>query len=86
MNIEKTKGIGRGKHPNSRNTGNAGLYERVQYLLDTKINFDTTHKDVLERLKKAEFTCPMGWVSGVLLTPEEIKTWREEHADRTTAA
>lgn len=66
-----------GYNPNSR--GNAGLYERIQYLLDTKQDFDVTHKDVLKRLKKAEFACPMGWVSGVLLTPEEIKEWREDN-------
>lgn len=46
------------------------MYERVMYLKNTADEFNVNHKDILAKIRKEKFTCPMGWMRAQLAPGE----------------
>lgn len=53
---------------NKNSAGHAGLYERVNYLLETRQHAHTYLTTQLGTLRSRSFSCPIGWTAAMLDT------------------
>lgn len=44
------------------------LYDRVIYLKETKAQHERTYKEIIGKLKRDEWSCPMGWMASQVVT------------------